>query len=118
MSGQPMTMAGYKVDLQQMEDAITTIRQQAETIALRTSTIGTTLQGVPSFWNSPAEVPFGELAQACTTQMTTLTNLLEEMITRMTAAYQNYLDAEQSNVATFQSPSAGNKPASQHRTNH
>ena len=49
---------------------------------------------------------------------TQLTNLLEEMITRMTAAYQNYLDAEQSNVATFQSPSAGNKPASQRRTNH
>jgi WXG100 family type VII secretion target len=105
MSTQPLTAAEFRVDLQQLEDAISTIQQQAETVALCTSTIGTMLTSVPSYWTSPAEVPFSQLAQACTRQMSILSSLLAEMVSRMRTAYQNYLDAEQTNYSSFQAPS-------------
>jgi hypothetical protein len=97
----PLTPARFKVDLAKLDEAITAVQMQAGLIGFRVSLITGMLQRVPYSWQTPAEVPFSELAQACTTQMDGLNALLTEMIRRMRCSYQNYLDAEQANVSNF-----------------
>jgi hypothetical protein len=87
-----------KVNLQQLDDAIQAVSKQADIIALRTSTVGTLLAGVPGIWQTPAEVPFSQVAAACAKQLSQLSELCQEMVARMRAAYQNYLAAEQGNL--------------------
>jgi WXG100 family type VII secretion target len=102
MAAQPLTLTEFRVDLQQMEEAIGVLKLQAGLIDSRVATITTLLRSVPASWSSPAELTFNEVQQVCTAQLTRLTGLLEEMISRMQTAYQNYLDAEQSNVSNLQ----------------
>jgi WXG100 family type VII secretion target len=97
-----LTMAGFRVDLQQLEDAIGTVQAQADTINTRCTEIKQAMQEVPADWSSPAEQTFTPVMQACETQMDNLTTLLGQMITRMQAAYQTYLNAEQTNFSNFQ----------------
>jgi uncharacterized protein YukE len=85
-----------------MDEAIGVLKLHAGYIDARAATITTLLQGVAASWSSPAELTFNDVQQACTTQLTRLTDLLTEMISRMQTAYQNYLDAEQRNVSNFQ----------------
>lgn len=98
-----LTISQFKVDLAQLEDAIGTIRTQAATIDTNCTEIKDALSEVPGAWNSPAEqLTFAPVAQACTTQINNLTDLLAEMIQRMQDAYQTYLAAEQANFKNFQ----------------
>jgi uncharacterized protein YukE len=99
---QTLTLTEFKVDLKQMDEAIGLLTLHAGYIDARAATITTLLQGVAANWSSPAELMFNDLQQACTKELSTLTDLLAEMISRMRTAYQNYLDAEQSNVSNFQ----------------
>jgi uncharacterized protein YukE len=102
MAAQTLTWPEFKVDLKQMDEAIGVLTLHAGYIDARAATITTLLQGVAANWSSPAELSFNDLQQACTRELSTLTGLLAEMISRMRTAYQNYLDAEQHNVSNFQ----------------
>ena len=97
-----MTLTQFKVDLQQLSDAITSISQSASVIDECTSQINMTMQTtVDPNWATPTESTFAQVQQVCTSQMAILSHLLTEMITRMKAAYHNYLDAEQANVSNL-----------------
>jgi Proteins of 100 residues with WXG len=109
-----LTLSEFKVDLSQLDEAIKAVTTQAGYIDARSATITTLLQGVATYWASPAELMFNDLQQACTTQMTKLTDLLAEMISRMGTAYQNYLAAEEANFNNFQAPPPGHGGSSHH----
>ncbi len=96
-----ISIESFKVDLQQLQDAIGTVSAQAQTIGEQAQVIQAQLAEVPSWWSAPSEVPFSQLAMACTNQLNGLVSLLQEMITRMNSAYQNYLSAETANVSTL-----------------
>jgi WXG100 family type VII secretion target len=97
-----LTIGEFKVDLQQLEDAIGTVGAQADTINTRCAEIKEAMEDVPGDWSSPAEQTFTPVMQACSTQMDNLTQLLGEMVQRMQDAYQTYLNAEQANFQNFQ----------------
>ena len=94
-----MTLSELKVDLAALSDAITSISSSAATIDSLTSQINQTMQSsVDPNWVTPAGTTFVVVQQACTAQMTQLTDLLAEIISRMKSAYQNYLQTEVTNV--------------------
>lgn len=97
-----LTISEFKVDLDQLQAAIGTVQAQADTIDSDCQAITGIMQDIPGAWNTPAGQTFTVLAQACTTQMNTLTGLLAEMIQRMQTAYQTYLDIEQANFGNLQ----------------
>src|SRR5580658_1714622 len=103
MSSTTLTLAQFKIDLAQLDEAIGTIQTQASLIGFAVSEITGTLQLVPNNWTTPAETPFSDLAQACSTRMTALNELLTEMVRRMRISYHNYLQAEQTNVSNLRS---------------
>jgi hypothetical protein len=109
-----LTLSEFKVDLSQLDEAIRAVTTQAGYIDARSATITSLLQGVAADWTSPAELMFNDLQLACTTQMTKLTDLLTEMISRMGTAYQNYLAAEEANFSNFQGPPAGHGGGTHH----
>jgi hypothetical protein len=98
-----ISIADFKVDLQQLGDATDAVTQQSYVIGGQVDTINNLLAAIPPYWNTPSEVPFGQLAQSCGTQMKNLLILLDEMISRMLSAYENYKDAETANVANLSS---------------
>jgi uncharacterized protein YukE len=59
------------------------------------------MQAAEANWTSPSSASFAAVQQACTTQMAALDDLLTEMITRLKATYQNYLDAETANTSNL-----------------
>jgi WXG100 family type VII secretion target len=97
-----LTIGEFRVDLQQLDDAIGTVSAQSDTINTRCTEIKQAMQAVSGAWSSPAEQTFTPVMQACETQMTNLTQLLSEMVQRMQTAYQTYLNAEQTNYQNFQ----------------
>jgi hypothetical protein len=101
MASAPLTLAQFKVDLGQLEEAIGTVQTQATLIGFRSSLIAGTIQGVPANGVSAGVDQFAEMAGACVTRMTALNDLLTEMIRRMRIAYDNYQQAEEANIGNF-----------------
>jgi len=95
-----MTLSELKVDLAALSDAITSISGSASTIESLTGQINQTMMSsVDPNWVTPAGATFAAVQQACSAQMTRLTDLLTEIISRMKTAYENYLQAEVTNVS-------------------
>ena len=96
---QTLTLSEFKVDLQDLEDAIGAVKVQAEQIYAQTNEIKNilTMPDSPAIWGAPAAGSFNELQSACVTAMDTLNSLLAEMINRMHTAYENYHQAELDN---------------------
>lgn len=97
-----LTISEFKVDLDQLESATGTVQAQSGTINSSCQAITGIMQDIPPSWNTPAGQTFSELTQACINQMNALTGLLAEMIQRMQAAYQTYLNMEQTNFNNLQ----------------
>jgi WXG100 family type VII secretion target len=97
-----LTLSEFRVDLDDLESAIGTVQAQADSINTNCQAITGVMQDVPGSWNTPAGQTFSVLTQACITQMDALTGLLTEMIQRMQAAYQTYLNVEQTNTNNLQ----------------
>jgi WXG100 family type VII secretion target len=97
-----ITISEFRVDLDDLESAIGTVQAQADSINSSCQAITGVMQDIPGAWNTPAGQTFSVLTQACITQMDALNGLLAEMIQRMQAAYQTYLNAEQTNFSNLQ----------------
>jgi WXG100 family type VII secretion target len=97
-----ITISEFRVDLDHLESAIGTVQAQADSINNSCQAITGVMQDIPGAWNTPAGQTFSVLTQACITQMDALNGLLAEMIQRMQAAYQTYLNAEQTNFSNLQ----------------
>jgi uncharacterized protein YukE len=102
MAAQSMTMAEFKVDLAQLQNAIQVVSAQAGSIDTNCQDITAAMAVAPQSWVTPSGQTFDELAQACDRQMQALTGLLTEMVQRMQAAYQTYLATEEANTRNLQ----------------
>jgi hypothetical protein len=102
MATKSLTMAEFKVDLAQFENAIQVVSAQAGIIDSSCQSVTTFMQIAPQSWVTPSGQTFDELAQACNRQLQALTGLLTEMVQRMQAAYQTYLATEEANTRNLQ----------------
>jgi uncharacterized protein YukE len=102
MAAKSLSMTEFKVDLEQLANAIGVVSTQAGVIGDACDGIGSAMGQVWGMWNSPAGITFGELVPPCTQQMHALTELLTEMLKRMKAAYRTYLTIEQTNTRNLQ----------------
>jgi hypothetical protein len=102
MATKSLTMAEFKVDLAQFQNAIQVVSAQADVIDTNCQDITAAMRVAPLSWVTPSGKTFDELAQACNTQMQALTGLLTEMVQRMQAAYQTYLATEEANTRNLQ----------------
>ena len=93
-----LTLAEFTVDLDDFNDAITTIQAAATAIGDDVTQINTTCATLETEWISPAATTFAGLAGNVKTAMGTMTDLLEEMISRMQTSAQNYRATEQANT--------------------
>lgn len=101
-----LTLAQLRVDLDQFEAAIGTVQAQYDIINTNCQVISELMRGVEPGWISPAGQTFDTLTRACVAQLTTLTDLLQEMGSRMQTTYQQYLDVEHANYNNYQSRGA------------
>jgi uncharacterized protein YukE len=97
-----LTMTQFKVDLKQLENAIHVVSRQASIIDENSQYITSAMQEAPQVWVSPAGQTFDEVVPPCTKQMHALNELLTQMVQRMKAAYENYLNTERANIHNLQ----------------
>jgi uncharacterized protein YukE len=102
MATTSLTMAEFKVDLAQFENAIQVVTAQSSSIDTSCQEITTAMREAPQSWVTPSGRTFDELAQAASSQLQALTGLLTEMVQRMQAAYQTYLATEEANTRNLQ----------------
>jgi len=102
MATKHLTMAQFKVDLGKLESAIRVVRTQAGVISEQSDYIAMALPEVAPVWVTPAGGTFEELVPPVTKQMHTLVDLLDQMVQRMQAAHQTYLQMEQTNTNNLQ----------------
>ncbi|GAA1226435.1 hypothetical protein GCM10009665_16220 [Kitasatospora nipponensis] len=96
-----ITPAEFKVDLAQLADAIVIVGARKDAIKEKVAIINDIFHQAESFWHSPAGTSFADFQAEFTQDMLNLNDLLEEMVRRMTAAHQQYVDVEQTNTANF-----------------
>jgi WXG100 family type VII secretion target len=97
-----LTMTQFKADLADFENAIQVVSAQAGVIDQNCQDLTAAMQGVPQTWMSPAGQTFAELVPPCTKQMHALNDLLAQMVRRMRAAHETYLNMEQTNTRNLQ----------------
>jgi WXG100 family type VII secretion target len=97
-----ITPAEFKVDVAQLAEAITIVGARTDSIRNEVMIINDVFNQAESFWQSPAGTSFAAFQAEFTQDMQNLNDLLDEMVTRMTAAHDQYVDVEQTNTANFQ----------------
>lgn len=102
MADTSMTPAEFKVDVTQLAEAISMVGARRESIVSEVSNINNLFKQAESSWQSPAGASFSAFQAEFTQDMQNLNDLLGEMVTRMTAAHDQYVNVEQTNTANFQ----------------
>ncbi|GGM21447.1 hypothetical protein GCM10010129_77150 [Streptomyces fumigatiscleroticus] len=94
-----MSMSEYefKVALGELKSAIGTVRKYAGDIEGNLAEIGRQFDRLGGAWTSPARMSSEPVTEWFKRASRDMHSLLEEMIRRMQAAYDNYLDAETTN---------------------
>ncbi|GAA2745994.1 WXG100 family type VII secretion target [Kitasatospora cinereorecta] len=102
MGKAPLTPAEFKVDLEQLAEAIEIVRGRKDGIALNVEAIDSCFKAAESYWHSPAGSSFVTFHAEFSANMKQLNELLEEMVKRMGSAYQQYKEIEALNTANLQ----------------
>jgi WXG100 family type VII secretion target len=102
MAQTDITPAEFKVDVEQLAEAIQIAGGRRDAIKLKVEALNSALTAAEGFWHSPAGTSFVAVQAEFTQYMQTLNDLLDEMVQRMTAAHQQYVDVENQNTANFQ----------------
>jgi len=97
------TPQSWKVDLEAFTNAQRLIGNDIQNVSDAYSAIQTEYSTIESLWMSPAGTSFEETTSAVDLAMTKLNTVLDSIVTAMQQAYNNYLDAEQQTIASFQS---------------
>ncbi|MDH6109461.1 WXG100 family type VII secretion target [Kitasatospora sp. MAP12-15] len=105
-SDNTITPAEFKVDLAQLADAIVIVGARKDSITNEVSIINGIFQQAESCWTGPAGTSFASFQAEFTQDMLALNDLLAEMVTRMTAAHDQYVQVEEANTANFQTSKA------------
>jgi uncharacterized protein YukE len=93
-----MSWSEFRIDLQQLHDAIGSVGAEAGSIGGDMSQIASEFSSVKSVWDAPSEQSFETVQQWFTTVQNDLKSLLDETVRRLQAAYDNYHDAEVANT--------------------
>lgn len=101
-----ITPAEFKVDLSQLADAIVIVGARKDSITNYVTIINDIFKQAESFWTGPAGSSFATFQAEFTQDMQALNELLAEMVTRMTAAHDQYVQVEEANTANFQTRKA------------
>jgi WXG100 family type VII secretion target len=92
----------FIADLHQMEDSITTISTELDTIEADVASLNQTFTLIESVWQSPAGTSFTDLQQPFSASLQDLINLLTDILARLKQSYENYSNAEAQNVKLLQ----------------
>ncbi|MFF3561803.1 WXG100 family type VII secretion target [Streptomyces sp. NPDC002574] len=97
-----MTPAAWAVDIGQLGDAITLVRNRARVIEDNVNTIQSQYQVIEDAWKGPAGTSFSDVATEVNKTMRDLHDLLIDMIGRMMTSKENYISAENANISNSQ----------------
>jgi WXG100 family type VII secretion target len=104
-TGQGLIMANiqigsdvFKVDLQQLQDAIGQISQDRDGISEDCADIATKFNALQGGWQGPAANSFEDLHVTLQNATTQMLDLLSDVISRMRTSYDNYESAETTNA--------------------
>lgn len=93
-----LTWDEFKVDLQQLRDAIGIVSREHDTIHETMGKIGTEFEAVKDSWHTPSRFTYDDFQQWFMQAAADLESLLQDMIGRMWQAYNNYHAAEETNT--------------------
>ncbi|MCB5906948.1 WXG100 family type VII secretion target [Streptomyces pinistramenti] len=101
MAPQSLTPAEFKVDLQQLHDAISTVNGCTASIENDVMLVNQVFKLAEGVWHSPSGATFSNLERDFSQNMDQLVQLLHEMSRRMQSAYNQYRDTEKTNADNF-----------------
>ncbi|MEV6994321.1 WXG100 family type VII secretion target [Streptomyces sp. NPDC093228] len=93
-----MTLAEFRVALGDLRRAIGIVRKENMHISELLSSMQRHFVAAHASWQSPSATSFEAMSEWFTKGSRDLENLLQEMVRRMQAAYDNYLEAERANT--------------------
>ena len=89
---------GFFVDLDLLAQTMTDVRAEKDAINTSLAGVRTTANGLAGSWKSPAHGSYDEVQRWFDTTSADLMRLLDDILVRMRASYDNYKDAEGTNV--------------------
>jgi uncharacterized protein YukE len=98
-----MTPEDFRVNLQQLKDAIGSVGNESGLIEGYMKQIEGEFSQVKAYWDTPAEMSFEDVQKWFTRVQTHLHELLDETVRRMQTAYENYHNSEFANTQNLQS---------------
>src|SRR4051794_18482302 len=93
-----VSAAEWKVDLQQLADAIGTVSAERDAIKLDSDQLKAYFLEIETDWKGPAGNSFITLQTAFNSSMDELTTLLDDIVERMQTVHTNYVEAETDNT--------------------
>jgi|1185.fasta_scaffold20333_2 hypothetical protein len=99
--GVVMSAHSWKVDLQQLADAIAYVQGKAEAITMTMGLIDAKMIHLHDMWQSPSYGSFDDMRRWFRNAEDDLLNMLREIIHRMRISYENYHQAEAANLANL-----------------
>ncbi|MFE7121117.1 WXG100 family type VII secretion target [Streptomyces sp. NPDC057654] len=102
MAPKTLTPAEFKVDLEQLEDAIQVVQGRTASIENAVMLVNMTFNIAETHWHSPAAATFSALQREFTQNAQQLVDLLHEMKRRMDSAYTQYQETEHTNTHNFE----------------
>jgi WXG100 family type VII secretion target len=88
----------FAVNLQALSDAIATVRREKDNISGTLQQIEMRMRNLNGYWHGPAHDSFDPVRKWYNNATADLMNILDEMINRMQASYNNYYQAEFQNL--------------------
>jgi WXG100 family type VII secretion target len=105
----PTTFEEFKVDLQQLHNAIGSVRREHTAIRDAMSAIGNEFGAVKEAWGTPSTATYDDVQAWFMKVSNDLEDLLNDMANRLQTAYNNYKHAEETNVKNA-TPHGGHHP--------
>jgi len=88
----------FQVDLQQLGDAVQSVGAQATTLKETVGAMQLNFQFVASAWTTPTSGSFEPIEEWFNSAAGQLSDLLDEITSRLQQAYDTYVAAEQTNT--------------------
>lgn len=96
-----MSVAAFKVNLAELLDAKGTVATEAQNIHTLIGQITNEMQMVTHSWIGPAGGAFAQTQIVATADMNALAAVLDDIVTRLGAAYDNYQSMEMQNTTNL-----------------
>jgi predicted trehalose synthase len=97
----PKTFDEFKVDLQQLHNAIGTVKREHGAITDSMSGVSTEFAAVKDAWDTPSAATYDDVRAWFVRVSGDLEDLLNDMVGRMQTAYNNYKQAEEANIGNL-----------------